>query len=45
MKILTKLPGHEGQKVIYGEACRIDESKLKALNVIFKQIPYSIKAR
>lgn len=45
MKILSQLPKYSGQKVIYGEASRIDESKLKALNIVFKQIPYNIKAR
>jgi adenine-specific DNA-methyltransferase len=31
--------------VVYGEACRLGEAKLKAVNVTFKHIPYDVKAR
>jgi adenine-specific DNA-methyltransferase len=34
---------HDGQKVIYGEVSRLDEERLAALGVVFKQIPYKIK--
>lgn len=44
-KVLAELPKHDGPKVIYGEACRLGEERLKALNIIFKQTPYDIKAR
>lgn len=44
-KILNLLPKHEGEKVIYGEASRISETRLKELNITFKQIPYDIKIR
>jgi adenine-specific DNA-methyltransferase len=44
-KVLKELPSHDGQKVIYGEACRIGASRLKDLDIIFKQTPYDLKAR
>lgn len=44
-KVLAALPGHDGQKVIYGEACRITAPRLKELGIIFKQTPYDLKAR
>jgi adenine-specific DNA-methyltransferase len=44
-KVLAALPSHDGQKVIYGEACRISTVRLKDLGIIFKQTPYDLKAR
>jgi len=44
-KVLAALPAHNGQKVIYGEACRISVVRLKDLGIIFKQTPYDLKAR
>lgn len=44
-KVLTKLPVHDGPKVIFGEACRLGGARLKTLNIIFKQTPYDVKAR
>jgi adenine-specific DNA-methyltransferase len=44
-KVLAALPAHNGQKVIYGEACRISAARLKDLGIIFKQTPYDLKAR
>lgn len=44
-RILESLPEYEGKKVIYGEACRFKDSRLKAENIIFKQTPYDVKAR
>jgi adenine-specific DNA-methyltransferase len=44
-KILAELPAHDGQKVIYGEACRIGAARLKDLGIAFKQTPYDLKAR
>jgi adenine-specific DNA-methyltransferase len=44
-KILAELPAHDGQKVIYGEACRIGAARLKDLGIVFKQTPYDVKAR
>jgi adenine-specific DNA-methyltransferase len=43
--VLAALPAHNGQKVIYGEACRISAARLKDLGIIFKQTPYDLKAR
>jgi adenine-specific DNA-methyltransferase len=44
-KVLAALPAYDGQKVIYGEACRISAARLKELGIIFKQTPYDLKAR
>jgi adenine-specific DNA-methyltransferase len=44
-KVLAELPKHDGQKVIYGEACRIGSARLEDLGIIFKQTPYDVKAR
>lgn len=44
-KVLAALPPHDGQRVIYGEACRISAARLKDLGIIFKQTPYDLKAR
>lgn len=44
-KVLAALPPHDGQKVIYGEACRISAARLKDLGIVFKQTPYDVKAR
>lgn len=39
------LPAERQRTVVYGEACRLSESRLKELNVTFKQIPYEIRMR
>ena len=44
-KVLNELPAHDGQKVIYGEACRIGAARLRDLGITFKQTPYDLKAR
>jgi len=36
---------HEGGRVIYGEKTLLSERRLAAENIVFKQIPYDIKAR
>lgn len=43
-KILAELPKHDGQKIIYGEACRLGAARLKDLGIVFKQTPYDVKA-
>ena len=43
-KILALLPEHDGPKVIYGTACRLSPVKLREANIVFKQVPYEIKA-
>jgi adenine-specific DNA-methyltransferase len=44
-KSLAALSAHDGQKVIFGEACRISATRLKELSIVFKQTPYDVKAR
>lgn len=41
--VLQSLPSHAGPKVIYGEACRLGGSRLRAGRITFKQIPCQIK--
>lgn len=43
--LLNSLPPHDGAKVIYGETSRITQERLKALNIVFKQTPYDVKAK
>ena len=31
--------------VVYGEACRLGEARLKLANLTFRHIPYDVKAR
>ena len=35
----------DGEKIIYGEACRLGEKRLAAEGITFKHIPYDVKAR
>ncbi len=42
-KVLESLPKHNGQKVIFGEGCRLGNARLKREQIIFKQLPYEIK--
>lgn len=42
---LNTVHPHTGKKVIFGEASRIGEAKLTALDIIFKQIPYELHER
>lgn len=44
-KILDSLPKYNGKKVIYGEATRFSQERLKKENIVFKQTPYDVKAR
>lgn len=44
LRLLSELPVHDGLKVIYGEATRLSEERLASLGVVFKQIPYELKA-
>jgi adenine-specific DNA-methyltransferase len=43
-KVLAGLPSHNGSKVIYGNGCRISEPRLRELEIVFRQIPYEVKA-
>lgn len=38
-KILSALPKYDGEKIIYGSACRIEEKLLEENKIIFRQIP------
>ncbi len=44
-KVLGELPSHDGPRVIYGEASRLNAVTLKQLRIVFKQTPYDVKAR
>ena len=44
LPLLNALPPHEGPRVVYGEACRVHESRLAALNLRFRQLPYQANA-
>ena len=44
-RILSSLPHHNGQKVIFGESCRLSTERLQTEHIIFRQIPYEIKTR
>jgi adenine-specific DNA-methyltransferase len=43
--ILASLPRHKGKKVIYGELTTLSGQRLLRENIVFKQVPYDIKAR
>jgi len=42
-KILAMLPKHDGDKIIFGAACRIDEDFLKEDKISFRQIPKDLE--
>ena len=44
-KVLASLPPHKGKKIIYGELTTFGSQRLARENIIFKQVPYDIKAR
>lgn len=44
-RIVRSLPPFDGPKVIYGEACMLNDEQLHELDITFKQTPYDIKAR
>ena len=44
-KLLAYLPPHDGPKVIFGEGCLLSDERLKSREIMFRQIPYDIKAR
>jgi adenine-specific DNA-methyltransferase len=43
-QLLDVLAPHDGPRVVFGEACRLHESKLTALNLRFRQLPYQANA-
>lgn len=44
-RILSHLPSFDGPKIVFGEGCRISPERLAKERIIFRQIPYEIKAR
>ncbi len=42
--LLKTLPAHRGPKVVYGEGCRLSASRLKREGIVFRQIPYEVRA-
>ncbi len=44
-RVLQDIPAFDGPKVIYGETSRLGVERLRTGKIIFKQIPYDIKAR
>ena len=42
--VLESLPTHNGKKIIYGEASRFGKPRLEAENIVFRQIPYDVRA-
>ena len=38
-KTFAGLPQHDGEKIIYGAACRVDEEFLQEKKIIFRQMP------
>ncbi|MEQ1545245.1 site-specific DNA-methyltransferase [Methyloglobulus sp.] len=42
--VLDRLPPYNGRKIIYGEASRFGKARLEAENIMFKQIPYDVRA-
>ena len=45
LQLHASTPTPEAPLVVYGEACRLGEERLKRANVTFKHIPYDVKAR
>lgn len=46
-RVLAELPRineHDGTIIIYGESCRLGPARLANRNILFKQIPYDVKA-
>ena len=42
---LNALFPHAGPRVVYGETTRLGEARLREAGIVFRQIPYDIKAR
>lgn len=41
--LLDELPPHEGPRVVYGTRCLIKPERLRALRIVFKQLPYELR--
>lgn len=42
LQALHELCGHDGPKVVYGEACRLGDARLAAEGITFKQLPHAV---
>lgn len=42
LQALNERCGHDGPKVIYGEACRLGDARLRAEGIVFKQLPHAV---
>jgi adenine-specific DNA-methyltransferase len=42
LQALNELCGHDGPKVIYGEACRLGDARLADEGISFKQLPHAV---
>lgn len=42
---LNNIVPHAGPRVVFGESCRLSARRLKHQGIVFKQIPYDIRAR
>lgn len=43
-KVLSTLPPYEGTRIIYGNGCLLGDSYLSQHSIIFRQVPYEVKA-
>jgi len=41
--LLDELPPHDGPRVVYGTRCLIKPERLRALRIMFKQLPYELR--
>ena len=44
-QIERELPADRQRTVVYGEACRLSDARLRTAGITFKQIPYDLPAR
>ncbi len=41
--LLEHLPAHDGHRVVYGARCAMGVERLRALGIVFKQLPYHLR--
>ena len=41
--VLANLPPHDGPRIIYGEGCRLGDTRLQREKIVFKQTPYDVR--
>ncbi|WP_411267081.1 DNA methyltransferase [Chlorobaculum sp. MV4-Y] len=42
-EVLSRLPAHEGLKIVYGNGCLLSPMRLASENIVFRQIPYEVR--